>query len=70
MIKYTVASATIVFNIIENRRFAAPEYANQRIRTNAERSIQSAVGGWQRRQAKQLTEKGADRVGNELQTER
>ena len=38
IIKYTVASATMVLNKVGNRRLAALEYANQRIRRNAERS--------------------------------
>ena len=38
MTKYVVASATIVFNKTENWRLAAPEYANQIIRKNVEKS--------------------------------
>ena len=38
VMKYDVASATMVFNKTDNRRFVAPEYANQRIRRKAERS--------------------------------
>ena len=38
MTKYIVASATMVFNKTENWKPPALEYANQRIRKNAEKS--------------------------------
>lgn len=38
MIKYTVASATIVLNMEENRMLATPEHAKKMIVPNAEKS--------------------------------
>jgi hypothetical protein len=65
MIKYDVASATMVLNKSDNRKAAPPAYANQRIRRNAEMSDTIS-----RERLAMVTNKATHRIGYQSREER